>query len=92
MILHVLGNVPPFLFIWYLRDTLRCNLRNRFSVFLTVLLLLMFLNTFPSEQIAKSFTPKSIPKEIAFKRCGSFCSSILRLMYQYLPSNVILGL
>ena len=51
----------PCLLFSYEREMLRCNLRFCFSSFLTFFVLLMFLYLLPSEHIARSLIPKSIP-------------------------------
>ena len=48
--------------------------------------LLMFLNIFPSEQIANSFNPKSIPNEIFVNSSFFSLTSIPTDRYQYLLS------
>ena len=73
--LRVLTNVPPFLFNWYLLDTLRCNRRNLFSNFFTVFVLLILGIVIPLEQTARFFIPTSIPMDSPAWTLLSACDS-----------------
>lgn len=65
IMLLVLTKRFPSLFISYLRETCRCNLRRRFSAFFTSFALLMFFFSRPSEHTANSLMPASIPNDIS---------------------------
>src|SRR5215469_13513243 len=92
IILLVLTYSFPFLFIPYLRDTLRCNLRSFFACFLALGVLLIFSNFIPFEHTAKSTIPKSTPIFSSVKFNVGFWVSTPTLIYQYLPSKDIRGL
>ena len=80
-----------FIFSYFLL-TCFCSLFNLFSIFLTTLLLFIFLNTVPSEHIARSFKPKSIPNDTSVKSSLTSSFSIPTEIYQYLLSYDIRGL
>ena len=82
----------PFLFFSYFLLTCLCSLFNLFSIFLTTLLLFIFLNTVPSEHIAKIFKPKSIPNDTSVNSSLICSCSIPTEIYQYLLSYDIRGL
>ena len=82
----------PFLICSYFLLTCLCSLFNLFSIFLTTLLLFIFLNTVPSEHIAKIFKPKSIPNDTSVNSSLISSFSIPTEIYQYLLSYDIRGL
>ena len=81
-----------FLIFLYFLLTCFCNLFNLFSIFLTTLLLFIFLNTVPSEHIARSFNPNSIPNDTSVKSSLISSCYIPTEIYQYLLSYDIRGL
>ena len=82
----------PCLFFSYERDMLRCNLRFCFSSFLTFFVLLMFLYLLPSEHIAKSLIPKSIPIPSLDGTVTESSYSMPTVIHQFIPSYLIRGL
>ena len=81
----------PFLFFSYERDMLRCNLRFCFSSFLIFFVLLMFLYLLPSEHIARSLIPKSIPIPSLYGIVTQSSYPIPTVIHQLIPSYLIRG-
>ena len=76
----------PCLLFSYEREMLRCNLRFCFSSFLTFFALLMFLYLLPSEHIAKSLIPKSIPIPSLDGTVTESSYSMPTVIHQLIPS------